>query len=185
MSSVPENHTPKLMPWWWELLPVALVLLSVGYTWMVYPDLPERVPTHYGASGMPDAWGGKGAVLVLPFLQTGIYALDAGLYLWMARVKDPRRLIAHSANWTEKQKAAFTTKDLESLRAFLVRSLWLLNLVLMLMFTHLNVGDLQTALGLRHGLGLVIWVYFAAIMGICFWMTVKILSFRPGKPDVK
>lgn len=92
-------------------------------------------------------------------------------------------MIAYSANWTERQKAAFTTEQLESLRAFTVRGLWLLNLVTMLMLTHVNVNSLQTALGLRPGLGPAIWVYFAAIMGIGFWMVVKTLSFRPGKPD--
>lgn len=182
---MPENHPPQLLPWWRELLPVALVLLSVGYTWMVYLDLPERIPTHYGASGMPDGWGGKGAALLLPLLQIGIYVLFAGLYFWMARVKDPRQLIAFSANWTQKQKAAFTTKDLELLRAFSVRSLWLLNLVVMLMFTHLNIASLQTGLGLRPGPGPVIWVYVAVMMGIGIWMVVKTLAFRPSGPEGK
>lgn len=103
----------------------------------------------------------------------------------MARVKDPRQLIAFSANWTQKQKAAFTTKELELLRAFSVRSLWLLNLVVMLMFTHLNIASLQTGLGLRPGPGPVIWVYVAVMMGIGIWMVVKTLAFRPSGPEGK
>ncbi len=40
---------------------VALPLAYVG-------SLPERIPTHFGLSGEPDRWGGKGTLVILPLL---------------------------------------------------------------------------------------------------------------------
>jgi uncharacterized membrane protein len=49
---------------------LALIVLVVSFTialsaWGV---LPDRFPRHFGISGPPDAWGGKGNLLFLPIL---------------------------------------------------------------------------------------------------------------------
>jgi len=36
---------------------------------VVYGDVPDRVPHHFGLSGEPDAWGGRGWLWALPALQ--------------------------------------------------------------------------------------------------------------------
>ena len=40
-------------------------LLSVILPIVFWADIPEKVPTHYNASGAVDAWGGKGILLLL------------------------------------------------------------------------------------------------------------------------
>lgn len=177
--------TKPVFRWWWELLPLTLLTVTWGYLVAVYPELPARVPSHFGSSGAPDAWGGKGSVLVLPLVQTAVYLVSAALYFWMARVPDPRRLISGSANWSAAQKASFTEEQLEEFRRLMVRSLWVLNALVMVMLTHLHVNALRTSLGQRAGLGVVIWVYLAAVMGVCFWMTVKTLTFSPRQKRQK
>ena len=37
--------------------------------------MPERVPRHFGITGAPDAWAGKGALLVFPTTAFGLYVL--------------------------------------------------------------------------------------------------------------
>ena len=47
----------------------ALVALLVHVA-RVWPALPASVPTHFGASGPPDAWGSRASLLFLPALAT-------------------------------------------------------------------------------------------------------------------
>ena len=50
-------------------------LLACLLLLLAYPGLPERVPHHYGAAGVPDAWGPKSIFLVLPLLALVQYGL--------------------------------------------------------------------------------------------------------------
>ncbi|KAF5418875.1 MAG: hypothetical protein C5S49_01035 [Candidatus Methanogaster sp.] len=58
-------------------------LLLVVACWAIvfyyHPMLPEKIPTHYGFHGPPDAWGSKSAVFELPLVQTGLF-----LFLFIA-----------------------------------------------------------------------------------------------------
>ena len=44
------------------LVAVLLIVVAVVY----YIQLPERVPVHFSASGVPDRWGSKSELLLLP-----------------------------------------------------------------------------------------------------------------------
>ncbi len=62
-----------------------LMLITVGiYTAVVFPGLPEKLPTHWGISGQPDAWSDKasacmftlGLMIGLPLLVYGLSKLS-------------------------------------------------------------------------------------------------------------
>ncbi len=61
---------------------VLVLLLSWITTIWIFPSLPERLPTHFGPSGLPDAFGEKswGTVFVLPLLQAVISVVLWWLY---------------------------------------------------------------------------------------------------------
>jgi len=48
-----------------ELLSIALVLANVTYSVAVYDELPEKVPSHFNAQGLPDGWMSKGVDLAV------------------------------------------------------------------------------------------------------------------------
>jgi uncharacterized membrane protein len=55
----------------------ALVLLlamfaMVGLSWS---GLPDMIPTHYGASGLPDHYGSKDSIWLVPAIGTSLYLL--------------------------------------------------------------------------------------------------------------
>jgi Protein of unknown function (DUF1648) len=52
----------------------ALVVLYLVAAWN-YPMLPERVPRHFDARGLPDAWGGRSVIWTLPVIALPLYAL--------------------------------------------------------------------------------------------------------------
>lgn len=52
-----------------------LVLVMLAATLAAWDSLPERVPTHWGISGEPDAWGSRSSLFILPLAALGILAL--------------------------------------------------------------------------------------------------------------
>jgi uncharacterized membrane protein len=59
-----------------EVLPIALIILTFMVGVLLYPDLPERMPTHWNAQGEVDAWSGKNfAVFFLPVVILATYLL--------------------------------------------------------------------------------------------------------------
>lgn len=49
-----------------ELGAISGLLCCVVIAFLVWPDLRDRVPIHFGISGKPDAWGAKVIILILP-----------------------------------------------------------------------------------------------------------------------
>lgn len=64
-------------PWTRWLRRVALLAIVVTAAWLlvVYPSLPQTVPTHFDVSGEPDAFGGRASVLWLVALMTAMGVL--------------------------------------------------------------------------------------------------------------
>src|SRR6266545_2980313 len=67
-----ERRPPSRGPADW-VLDVVAVLGLVG-AWVVvavsWGSLPDHVPQHFGLTGRPDAWGGRGAILIGPSVAT-------------------------------------------------------------------------------------------------------------------
>jgi len=57
-----------------EFASVAALLFLLVSTALYWSALPERVPTHFGLSGRPDAWGAKSSLLLLPIFAIVLYA---------------------------------------------------------------------------------------------------------------
>ena len=58
-------------------LPLVLVAVMFVAGAILYPRLPDTIPTHWGISGQPDAWSAKsfGSVFSEPLMALGIYAI--------------------------------------------------------------------------------------------------------------
>lgn len=84
---------------WKDMPKLPLVLIAVMFLVgiVMYPQLPETIPTHWGLSGAPDAWSAKsfGSVFSMPLVAIGMYVL-----LLVAPYIDPKR-----ANLLRSKKA--------------------------------------------------------------------------------
>lgn len=58
-----------------ELLAATGVLICLIILIFAWGIVPERIPTHFGASGMPDGWSGKEALFFLPIGVILLYLL--------------------------------------------------------------------------------------------------------------
>jgi len=58
-----------------EVLTVLGIITVIAMTVWGYFALPAIIPTHYGISGTPNAYGGKGSLLILPVLSVCLAVL--------------------------------------------------------------------------------------------------------------
>lgn len=72
--------------WWPFLLPLALLVVTVVWGWLVYTDLPEMMPTGFDADGEVRGWAEKsiGSVFTSVFFAAGTLAM-----LWLIGVMVP------------------------------------------------------------------------------------------------
>lgn len=55
-----------------SVLGVLFVFLLIYQSWGI---LPDRIPTHFGFTGQPDAWGNKATLFFLPIMTVAMYLL--------------------------------------------------------------------------------------------------------------
>lgn len=72
------------------IIVLLLVLIPFGYAFYLWPDLPDRIPTHFDINGKPDAWGKKESIFILPLVMGG---MGLFVYLLLANIRkiDPKR----------------------------------------------------------------------------------------------
>src|ERR1700722_12459637 len=63
------------LDWVWEAVALTALVLSIGLVAVNWADLPDTIPTHFGASGRPNGWGGKGQLWALAAVNVGTYVL--------------------------------------------------------------------------------------------------------------
>ncbi|MGB9920832.1 MAG: DUF1648 domain-containing protein [Moorellales bacterium] len=172
----------RYYPLWLELILVYLVFLSFWYPVTHYAEMPQRIPTHFGASGQPDAWADKSwaSVLTLPLILAGVYAGLTGLAGYMAGVKDPKKLI----NVSPKQLEKITPERAEAIRRTVIRFLMGEKSLLVAMLSYLSYAETMTALGRWAGLGWVAWLFVAALVGSSAFLTAYVLGqvYSAGSP---
>ena len=58
---IPKTWYDRLVDW----LSIGFLAASGFYLWANWQAIPQEIPTHYGFSGQPDAWGSKSSCVVL------------------------------------------------------------------------------------------------------------------------
>jgi len=121
-----------------ELLALAGVIGTLVVLRRAWPDLPDRVPTHFGPTGEPDAWGRKASLLFPPIVMMVLYTGLTILSRYPHIFNYPWRITAENAARQYRLARAM----LSWLKAELV---WL--------FAYLVWGVVRVAQGQAAGLG--------------------------------
>lgn len=118
-------------------------------------QLPALVPTHFGANGLPDAWGAKSSLFLLPAIAVGLYIILSAASRYPALYNYPVRITQE--NYQSQYVLA------RSLLSFLkTEVIWI--------FACINYLTLLTALGIRSGLGII----FMPITMLIIFATIAI-----------
>lgn len=54
---------------------VAAVVFTLVVTLVNYNQMPDTIPTHFGATGVPDGWGPKSTLFIMPVIMLALIGL--------------------------------------------------------------------------------------------------------------
>lgn len=155
------------------LLFVLLLALLLGQLWAAYPDLPERMATHFNGSGEADGWSSKAS---FTWLYAGLVALMAltfwGIAAFLPRLPDALINVPNKEYWLAPERRRAT------LAYFADQMLWMGNATLLLLLYALrqtiqaNLEGGDAALG--KSFVVVVLVYLAATIA---WSVALIARF--------
>jgi len=75
-SERPRIHIPlQSFDYLLEILAALGLLALLGLSTYYYGQLPEQVPSHFGPDGLPDKYGSKNSLWLLPILGSVIFVL--------------------------------------------------------------------------------------------------------------
>jgi uncharacterized membrane protein len=120
---------------------VAAIAALLIFSASVYGDLPARIPTHFNAAGVPDAFGPRSRWWLLPALSVASTALGVGIALMLPRRPD-------LLNLPSKPEILALPRDAQIAVVTQAQpALLLLNLMVAGVFLYLQYATWQVALG--------------------------------------
>jgi hypothetical protein len=139
-----------------------------------YSVLPDRIATHFGISGTPDAWGTKTAFF-LWYAVTTVFL--ASVLLWTPRMlsKIPTALI----NLPNKDYWLAPERKDETI-AYIGRGMLLFGSGTLLFLLDIIHQSFQVSMGQASSLNHV-WVTFAIYLAFCVFWTVALFRRFGGK----
>lgn len=147
-----------------DRLALAGVLLLIAILTATWPDLPARIPTHFGLSGEPNAWGSRNSVLFGPILALAIYVGLTILQRYPHLYNYPRRLTPENAERMYRLGRGLLA--------------WLKTEIIWL-FAWLTTATVQVATRHAPGLGTwPLWVALAVVYGTVTVFTVAMFRAK-------
>jgi uncharacterized membrane protein len=122
-----------------------LILLGFGLAAAHYPDLPDRIPTHFNLWGNPDSYGSKTGIFVLPALNLLIVA---GL-LYLMR-------FPHKINYLTPITAENAENEYRKGRILLLAVGFVVGILLVFLNWNIIRVGLSESAGLSKWVGLII-----------------------------
>lgn len=142
MANLPKLTIAKSnLERWHDGISVLLLLSSVIYLIVKWPDIPQTIAIHFNGSGEADGWGSKAALVILPIISFLLFAGLAHL-----------RKIPHQFNYMTtitEQNAPYQYKT-----SILLLS-WI-KLEIVALFTYVQWAAIQVASGGVSSLG--VWL---------------------------
>jgi len=157
-----------------ELLALLLVILTFYIALSNYSLLPDTIPSHFDASGNPDELSGKGTIWVLPIISAVFFLLFTFIYFLLAVVDDPRQFINLPVRKSTME--AMSEEQVEKLRVFVTRSLFVLKIISMGFFVYMTWQTVEVAQGRASDIGTAPWLFGGVITVICGYVVWK--SYR-------
>ena len=131
----------------------AYIMLSVLWirTAITYFDLPDTIPIHYNASGVPDDFGSKTTLIMLPIIGTILFGILTYLN------KHP-----HIFN----KSTVLTRENIEQEYIYATRLLRFYKLAIVIIFSLIVLFTYLTAMGKAKGLGVWFLPFIICLMTI-------------------
>lgn len=143
LIGVQESPSSSL-PYWAVALGLVGGIAAVAYAWTQYDILPQKVPTHFGFTGTPDAWRPKTffTVMLLPIMSLVMSVGIGGMACLISQAK--RAIRAHDQGVSFEAQQRF--------RGVMANFLAVVSLMVTGMLTLLSYGSIRVGLGQSQAL---------------------------------
>ena len=120
--------------------------IALGYAWLHYGEMPEQIPTHFGASGLPDSWAPRSfwSIMLLPLLTAFVCPATGVMACLTARAKRAIRQADQGVSFGAQMRFR------RAMSLFLSGTVVLITLML----GGMSISSVQVALGLSAGLSM-------------------------------
>ncbi len=145
-----------------ELISISALLTFLIFTFYIWPTVPERIPTHYGWSGLPDSWGSKGMFPTMLYVTLFVFILLSIISRFPRAINFPIPINE------DKSKSHL------QLRFSMI--LWI-KAELVLFTSYIGIQGIRVALGQSEGLG----SYLTPILLVVLFGTIAIFIYRAYK----
>lgn len=142
-----------------ELLALLALVCLIIMPFYFYHDLPEKIPGHFNAMGLPNAFGQKNFVWILP-------VLGFILYVWLTLINK----VPHLMNYPVK----VTDENAERLYTLGTRTIRMLKVLIISMFVYIVYKIIKISLHESAGLG----KYFLFLFLIIIFTVIVIMIFK-------
>jgi uncharacterized membrane protein len=152
------------------LLVLTLISAVVQAVWWS-PQLPARVPTHFGPNGQPDGWSTPTQMIVsfvgLQFTIAGAMVL---LAYFLSFIPDSMINVPNREYWLSPERREATLRDMRGFLGWMaIATSWLM----IGMFQLSALVAVQRLTSISPAFWLLIGVYLTVIFGGCGWLVYK------------
>lgn len=152
---IPLTTTDKIV----EVFGLLVWLAFWFFNLFHYHQLPDSIPTHFGGGGIPDAYGPKWSIIMLPLIGSFIY-----VFLTIV-VRFP-----HKMNYM----VTITEDNAEKQYTSMTKMLRMLKVMLLLVFFVIDYKTIQIALDWPDVLGRwFLLLVFAMVFGPVFYFLIQ------------
>ena len=163
-----------------DVVSIVLALGLIVFSIWAWPQLPDRIPTHYGISGRPDAWSDRSVFtwFLLPVLAIGM----ALLMVWVQRFtrKHPGLVNLPSSTRLVDLPEPAREPILEALAGFLA----LVQTEILAIFTLIQIATFISAIG-GESRGIMIAVLVLAVAIAPILLLMFFLHLMPAMERAK
>ncbi|MEI6049502.1 MAG: DUF1648 domain-containing protein [Bacteroidota bacterium] len=144
MNTNIKNNKPKIkisrtaLDWAIELIAFFFLLIQIVIPLVYYKELPVTIPTHFNSAGLPDGFGSRSTLWILPVTSLFMYLLMTILEAFPQIYNFPVEITPENAP-TQYRMAT--------------RLIRILKTVILIIFSFISYQTIKTAIGTSAGLG--------------------------------
>ena len=142
-----------------EVITAALLLGQIIYVAVRYPQIDDKIPTHYDLAGNPDAWSNKSMIFFL---------LGATIFLYILLTV----VIFFPKAWNVPTKA--TAESQAIVTKYVIDMTLLDKLLIVGCFFYMTVCSLE---GIALGLWFTIFM-LVSVLGVTFYYTIRMFFIK-------
>ena len=157
----------KPLDWVIEVTGLTVLLAITAIVFSNYGGLPDQIPSHFAASGVPDDYSGKTSILLL-------WGITVVLTVMMYALSRNPQVMNYSVEITEENAAFHYRRQ--------VRLITSTNTIIVILFAYIIYTIIQTAMSKSNGLGTYfLLVFLLAVFAPLIWYLIATYILRRQK----